>query len=210
MVTRRADGSVIRNCEDVDPAVFEDPARVTEAKGLCFTCPARAECLRDALARPTAGVAGGLTEAERQALLDQTGGHTTEPSPLVWADDRQIVADHMSIGRGRMSPLIAEVIRARVVAGQDDKEISAAIGLSREGVGRYRKRFTIAAAKPPGERLLAMVSAPHGSSAAYKQHRKNREPTCDECRAGHAARERDRLARSRQRLAGMPTVRRAS
>lgn len=216
-MTRRADGSLIRNCDTADPAIFDNEDQPEQAKALCFACPARVDCLRQALCLPVNGVAGGLTRRERERLAAVTGARLEEPSPLVWASDRQIVADHIGTSQGihsTMSPLIAEVIRARAVAGQVDGEISTAIGLSVRGVQRYRTRFGITAAQPLPtdlpERRLQILLAPHGTPSAYKRHRKMGEKTCAECRAGHAARERDRLARARERLAGMPSVRRAS
>ena len=38
------------------------------AKAVCASCPVRAECLAEALARIPYGIAGGLTEQERAAL----------------------------------------------------------------------------------------------------------------------------------------------
>ncbi|MFE5794296.1 WhiB family transcriptional regulator [Streptomyces sp. NPDC056503] len=64
-------------CQEVDPDLFfpvgmGSPAlaQAEEAKKVCGRCPVRNRCLRTAMAdpHPPAGVWGGLTEAERQAL----------------------------------------------------------------------------------------------------------------------------------------------
>ena len=51
--------------------VFE--AQVVAAKAVCARCPVRPSCLAAALERLPYGIAGGLTEDERRALL---GGDT--------------------------------------------------------------------------------------------------------------------------------------
>jgi WhiB family transcriptional regulator, redox-sensing transcriptional regulator len=48
----------------------ERDAREAKAKAICAECPVRAECLDYALSiREPHGIWGGLTEAERRALL---------------------------------------------------------------------------------------------------------------------------------------------
>jgi WhiB family redox-sensing transcriptional regulator len=44
-------------------------AQVAAAKAVCARCPVTAECLADALVGIPDGIAGGLTEQERRALL---------------------------------------------------------------------------------------------------------------------------------------------
>ncbi|OJY39278.1 WhiB family transcriptional regulator [Pseudonocardia sp. 73-21] len=66
-------------CRDLDSAVFFHPtrergpsrrARVRRAKEICETCPVIEECRRYSLAtREPYGVWGGLSEAERSALV---------------------------------------------------------------------------------------------------------------------------------------------
>ena len=52
-------------------------AQVAEAKAVCGRCPVRADCLAEALARIPYGIAGGLTEHERQRLRTGTRTSTT-------------------------------------------------------------------------------------------------------------------------------------
>ena len=58
-------------CRDGDPdRLFVRGAAQREAKGVCFGCPVRTECLAEALDnRIEFGVWGGMTERERRALL---------------------------------------------------------------------------------------------------------------------------------------------
>ena len=52
-------------------------AQVPAAKAVCARCPVRSECLDEALARIPYGIAGGLTEHERQRLRrsHRSSGH---------------------------------------------------------------------------------------------------------------------------------------
>jgi WhiB family redox-sensing transcriptional regulator len=60
-------------CHQVDPELFFpqiDRRTTTAAKQVCRGCPVRVECLAEALRRRERyGVWGGLTAAERRALL---------------------------------------------------------------------------------------------------------------------------------------------
>ncbi|MDD7968445.1 WhiB family transcriptional regulator [Actinomycetospora lemnae] len=63
-------------CRDADPELFfpsaEDgpihDAQVATAKAVCSRCPVRRPCLTEALERMPYGVAGGVSEQERQQL----------------------------------------------------------------------------------------------------------------------------------------------
>lgn len=58
-------------CAQIDPALFfpEIGESYLAAKRICGECPVRSECLEDALlAERQWGIAGGLTERERQRL----------------------------------------------------------------------------------------------------------------------------------------------
>ncbi|MER5985600.1 WhiB family transcriptional regulator [Streptomyces sp. NPDC001787] len=58
-------------CRATDPEeLFAEGVAQTKAKGVCFGCPVRTECLAHALdQRIEHGVLGGMTERERRALL---------------------------------------------------------------------------------------------------------------------------------------------
>ncbi|MFJ8752030.1 WhiB family transcriptional regulator [Streptomyces sp. NPDC102441] len=58
-------------CRATDPEeLFADGVAQNKAKGVCFGCPVRTECLAHALdQRIEHGVWGGMTERERRALL---------------------------------------------------------------------------------------------------------------------------------------------
>jgi hypothetical protein len=78
--TARPTGSRWREraaCRDVDPELFFPTAKpgtpahdrqAAPAKKVCRRCPVREQCLTDALARLPHGVAGGLTEHEREQI----------------------------------------------------------------------------------------------------------------------------------------------
>ncbi len=67
-------------CRNVDPNLFFHPegergssrtARDRAAKQVCFACPVRRQCAEHALAvREPYGVWGGLTEDDREAILN--------------------------------------------------------------------------------------------------------------------------------------------
>ena len=66
--------------EDAD-GLFVTGAAQREARGFCFACPVRTECLAHALdERIEFGIWGGMTERERRALLK------TRPDVDSWAD----------------------------------------------------------------------------------------------------------------------------
>ena len=66
-------------------------AQVRAAKAVCARCPVRSECLEEALIRIPYGIAGGLTERERQRLRRTHRAITTAPKEeaaaevCVWA-----------------------------------------------------------------------------------------------------------------------------
>jgi WhiB family transcriptional regulator, redox-sensing transcriptional regulator len=81
-------------CQGEDPELFfpitaAGPAlaQVLAAKAVCFRCAVRASCLTFALATGQAGIWGGTTQDERQAMRrspDLTGReHSASPS---WPD----------------------------------------------------------------------------------------------------------------------------
>jgi WhiB family redox-sensing transcriptional regulator len=66
-------------CRETDSdGLFADAAEQKRAKALCAGCPARTECLVEALDnRIEFGVWGGMTERERRALLRRRPGVTS-------------------------------------------------------------------------------------------------------------------------------------
>jgi WhiB family redox-sensing transcriptional regulator len=78
--TDRWDWQLAGNCRGLDSAMFFHPdgergpsrtRRERAAKAVCGTCPVRAQCAAHALAvHEPYGVWGGLSESERQRLID--------------------------------------------------------------------------------------------------------------------------------------------
>jgi hypothetical protein len=196
--TQRADGSVIRSCETVGAVAF-DALREIDAKRVCLSCPALFTCRAEVLALPVAGVAGGLTEAERAALTTPQA-----PSRLLYLDERTIVRED----ERRRSPEKVEIIRRRAAAGQNDGQIAFALGLAVETVGRIRRSHGIPAVVPEPEDFAAarrradrMRPLPCPSWGALKRHRTAGE-RCEACWAFAADRERVRVAAARARMGG--------
>jgi hypothetical protein len=75
-VVRASDWRAHAACRDEDPELFFPTgttgplvaAQTRAALDVCAVCPVRAECLEEALARIPYGIAGGLTEAQRDQL----------------------------------------------------------------------------------------------------------------------------------------------
>lgn len=69
------------HCRDEDPELFHPGGegrgyqrQIAAAKRVCGGCPVRAECLREALRRPsvTLGIWGGTTKTERDEIVRRT------------------------------------------------------------------------------------------------------------------------------------------
>lgn len=116
-------------CQDIpDPDLFfpngsspEGKAQAEEARRICLNCPVRSECLNWALktAEPF-GVAGGLTEEERRALLSSRRGARTR-----WR-----------VAAARCWESVDQINRWRA-EGVPQREMARRLGLSRDVVGDW-------------------------------------------------------------------------
>lgn len=99
-------------CRDEDPELFHPltessvyAAQIAEAKAVCTRCPVVAQCLAEALRKPsvTLGIWGGTTKAERDEIVrrDRIG-------------DRASAADEVAVARG-----LADAHAARGLPEQD-------------------------------------------------------------------------------------------
>jgi WhiB family redox-sensing transcriptional regulator len=90
-------------CTKTDPdQLFVRGAAQRPARGICFTCPVRRQCLADALDSETEfGVWGGMTERERRALLKRHP-HVTDWGAWLEDNDEEITFVPHS-RRGRLS-----------------------------------------------------------------------------------------------------------
>lgn len=79
-------------CREGDPdALFVTGAEQNRAKQICVGCPAKLECLADALDNQIEfGVWGGMTERERRALLRRRSDVTSWRTLLFAAQAKQM------------------------------------------------------------------------------------------------------------------------
>lgn len=126
-------------CATVDPAVFEadDP---WPAIALCHLCPRLFACRWWAYNTDVSGVAGGVTEQQREQWRTAWGRTAATPPVLAFLDDRTVVREEVGPGRGRTSPLVTELVARRTVRGDSAQEIADAIGTTQRTVVRYRAR----------------------------------------------------------------------
>ncbi len=100
-----ADWALEAACRGQDPDLWYPPAGVeaAEAKAICGTCPVRADCLEDALARRERyGVWGGRSEDERRQILQHRHGRQSymARSVIPAGPTRELLEDLMARGFG--------------------------------------------------------------------------------------------------------------
>jgi transposase len=109
--SQRAPERPMPACNNKDPELFFDSARVDRAKAVCATCPVMQEC-RTANWQETHGVFGGMTAEERK----EQGGALGYPSTDVEETDEPVVkretVNHVKLeelyNRGESYPYIAD------------------------------------------------------------------------------------------------------
>ena len=117
-------------------AMFGDDSRSDEALAACAACPVLRQCRRWALRNAVAGVAGGLTPAERAAWRVEHG----EPEPVVSVEDfllMEVVSADRTWGRGRSEAILKAVARW-TDDGHTAREIGLRLGVTRRTVNRLR------------------------------------------------------------------------
>jgi hypothetical protein len=106
-------------------------AQVRAAKAVCARCPVRSECLDEALVRIPYGIAGGLTERERQRLRRTQRAITAAPKEAageVWAEGpRDGWTRVQRAGTGR----------ALLAAGRQAGQVAQVCGVSTRTVQRW-------------------------------------------------------------------------
>ena len=107
-------------------------AQVRAAKAVCARCPVRSECLDEALVRIPYGIAGGLTERERQRLRRTHRAITSAPKEEaageVWAEGpRDGWTRVQRAGTGR----------ALLAAGRQAGQVAQVCGVSTRTVQRW-------------------------------------------------------------------------
>jgi hypothetical protein len=107
-------------------------AQVRAAKAVCARCPVRSECLDEALVRIPYGIAGGLTERERQRLRrTQHASSSAQVKPAageVWANGP--AAEWTRAQR-------AGTGRTLLAAGRPARHVARACGVSTRTVQRW-------------------------------------------------------------------------
>lgn len=108
-------------CLNRDPEIFyphgtdqgqEETVPIIQAKRICGNCPVRGDCLAEAIARRDAfGIWGGLTPAERRALLRRPRPALPPGAPLCAAGKHLITA--ATTGRDRRGGVFCRPCRGR-------------------------------------------------------------------------------------------------
>ena len=119
-------------------AVFADEGRADDALAICGGCAVRRQCRRWALANAVAGVAGGMTDAERTAWRREAG----QPEPVVTVEEflgADVVSGDRTWGRGRSDAILNAVARW-TDNGESGRQIALRLGVTRRTVNRLRAR----------------------------------------------------------------------
>jgi Transcription factor WhiB/Helix-turn-helix domain len=157
-------------CRDTDPEVFFPTAesgpvyeaQVATAKAVCAGCPARAECLDEALTRIPDGIAGGLTPEERRARRESRVG--VRATAVLGAGLR----------RGARRSEAEAAGRVLLAAGRPVREVARKCGLSERTAARWGRRNRDEAERASAALLAGQVSrgGHRGSPADLPQPRK--------------------------------------
>jgi hypothetical protein len=126
-------------CATVDPAVFEaeDPWPATR---VCLSCRELFACRWWAYNTDVAGVAGGVTEAQREQWRAVWNVTPATPPVAAFLDDRTAAAELVGPGIPA-SQHVLDVVASRTRAGQSAEQIAEALGITTRTVGRYRERY---------------------------------------------------------------------
>lgn len=117
-------------------AVFADNERAAEAIEVCQRCPVLRQCRSWALHNAVDGVAGGMTNDERETWRKANG----VGEPTLRADDfvpAEIVSAGTKWGRGR-SDGILRAVEQWTANGESGRQIATRLGVTRRTVSRLR------------------------------------------------------------------------
>lgn len=119
-------------------ALFDDAARVEDARAVCQRCPVLRDCRAWALANAVDGVAGGMTAAERTARRRSHG----IAEPQVTVEEFMplfVVGTDRRWGRGRCEAIL-DAVAELTAQGETAREIALRLDVTRRTVCRLRAR----------------------------------------------------------------------
>ena len=131
-------------CRNLDPEIFfpvaeAGPARERQearALAVCARCPVRAQCLEFALNALPYGIAGGMTEGQRDALRRRAASpRTPQTAPRRPRPDPSPLAGRSRRGEGVRARGIAALVR-----GADRHIVAAECGVDVRTVERWLAR----------------------------------------------------------------------
>lgn len=132
------------NCRDEEPELFfpvgtAGPAlrQTEEAKAVCGRCPVREECLTWALVHQDFGIAGGLTEGERNKFKAKRGqARPTVHRPAGVNQRERAVAGRKALRAGATPAEVAEEFGVHPLTAQRWAERVQAEDAQLAGAGR--------------------------------------------------------------------------
>jgi Transcription factor WhiB/Homeodomain-like domain len=154
-------------CRWVDPELFFPTAesgplldrQVAAAKAVCAGCPVRARCLAWALDALPYGIAGGLTEQERQQTR---AGRRRRPGRLI---------GQRPVGGSRAE--IAAAGRGALRAGWSPRQVAKAFGVTERTAERWATTHTTngvagCGAAADGDAVVSETAAGEGSRGGHR------------------------------------------
>lgn len=117
--------------EEGSPAYL---AQVAVAKAVCASCPVRAECLDEALARIPDGIAGGLTPAERRH--HRLAATTDRPT------SRETAVLNAGLRHGARAAEVRAAGRVLLAAGRPIHEVARHCGVTQRTAQRWATTST--------------------------------------------------------------------
>lgn len=160
-------------CYGRDPSIWEDKARIREARAICKDCPVAAMCVQDALdANDYHLTRGGMT-GEKLRQLARTRRDTpgaTKPNGILDRSPAAVAARY-------------DTILGMVANGLGRRAIIQATGLAYGTVDDHMRRARAELGIVP----VRTTPAACGTDRGYERHRRDKETPCESCRHAHSA-----------------------
>lgn len=125
-------------CATVDPAVFE-AADPWPAISICHSCRDLFACRWWAYNTDVAGVAGGVTQIQREQWRASWDVTATAPPIEAFLPDHVVVQENVGAGRTH-NQAVTDIVTRRTANGQSALEIALELGTTSRTINRYRAR----------------------------------------------------------------------
>lgn len=151
-------------CHGRDPSIWEDKARIREARDICKDCPVKAMCVKDALdADDFWHTRGGMTGDKLRQLARTTNHRPGAPFPTTRQERLERITDMLAAGTSRR-----DIIH---ISGLAPGTVDDYINAIRASRGEVKHRGP----------------AVCGTYQGYRRHNRDGSPSCDPCRRANAA-----------------------